>query len=190
MITNKLSKSIIITGASVTGKTTLCRRLLVHFLAQPMPVHMTRLVRNGEIENIDAIFISEEQFKDNFATKGMYLQETLESAYFAGSYYGCSKQWVESAKHGEFSCFVCPTVKMAQKIKNELGNKIFWIHLVTDQKTREERLIERNSNEKKEDIGARLERGNAIVDITGHDLIIDTSNLKAWEIFFRALVSI
>lgn len=189
MITNKLSRSVVITGATVTGKTTLCRRLLVHFLVQPIPVHMTRLIRRGEVENIDAVFISEEQFKDNFAM-GMYLQETLESAYFAGSYYGCSKKWIESTKLGDFTCFVCPTVKMAQKIKNEFGSKIFWVHLVSDHNTREERLITRNSSGKKEDIKTRLGKENTIVDITGHDLKIDTSNLKAWEIFFRVLVSI
>jgi guanylate kinase len=189
MITNKLSKSIVITGASVTGKTTLCRRLQVHFLVEPLPVHMTRVQRNGEIENIDAVFISEGQFKNNFV-KGLYLQDTLESSYFAGAYYGCPKLWVENTQRGEFSCFVCPTIKMAQKLKNELGNKIFWIHLVTDPRTREERLLQRASSEKQEDITLRLQRGNAVVDITGHDLQIDTSNLKAWEIFFKVLVSI
>jgi guanylate kinase len=189
MITNKLSKAVVITGASVTGKTTLCRRLLVHFLVEPLPVHMTRAQRGGEIENVDAVFISEEQFKNNF-TKGLYLQETLESSYFAGAYYGCPRQWVENTHLGEFSCFVCPTVKMAQRLKKELANKIFWIHLVTDPKTREERLLQRVSTEKQEDTTLRLQRGNAVVDITGHDLQIDTSNLKPWEIFFRALVSI
>lgn len=188
MITDKISKSIIITGASVTGKTTLCRRLLVHFLVQPIPVHMTRALRNGEIENIDAVFISEEQFKNNFY-KGMYLQNTLESSYFAGSYYGCPRQWIENTKKGKFSCFVCPTVKMAQHLKSELGDKIFWIHLFADSQTREERLQQRSLNANQEDIRVRLEKGNAVVDITGHDLQIDTSNLKAWEIFFRALVS-
>ena len=189
MINNKLSKSIIITGASVTGKTTLCRRLLVHFLVEPLPVHMTRGQRDGEIKNVDAIFISEEQFKNNF-TKGLYLQDTIVSAYFAGSYYGCPKQWVENTNRRDFSCFVCPTVKMAQKLKKELNDKIFWIHLVTDPKTREERLLQRATGEKQEDSTLRLQRGNVVVDITGHDLQIDTSNLKPWEIFFRALVSI
>jgi guanylate kinase len=189
MITNKLSKSVVITGASVTGKTTLCRRLLVHFLVEPLPVHMTRLQRNGEIENVDAVFISEEQFKNNFV-KGLYLQDTIESSYFAGAYYGCPTQWIENTLQGEFSCFVCPTVKMAQKLKNRLGNKIFWIHLITDSKTREERLSQRGSDEKQEGNSLRLQKGNETVDITGHDLKIDTSNLKAWEIFFRALVSI
>jgi len=45
MIANKLTKSVVITGGSGTGKTTLCRRLLTHFLLEPIPVHMTRKIR-------------------------------------------------------------------------------------------------------------------------------------------------
>ena len=90
MIKEHLDRSIIITGASVTGKTTLFRRLTVHFRLNTMSVHTTRAPRDGEIEDVDGVFLSEEEFKDRF-NNGDYLQESLESAFFSGAYYGCSK---------------------------------------------------------------------------------------------------
>lgn len=185
----KLTRSIVITGASVSGKTTLCRRLMVHFNLYPLPVHMTRQQRNGEIEDVDAIFITEEEFKVRFL-KGEYLQKSLKSSYFSGAYYGCPKKWISHTEKEDYHCFVCPTVKMAKELKELLGQRIFWIHLNTNEEVRLERLMKRNPDMKKEDFDARIERGNAVVDTTGHDLIIDTSYLNAWEIFFHALVKL
>lgn len=182
----KLTKSIIITGASVSGKTTLCRRLMVNFGLQPLPVHMTRKPRNGEIENVDAIFITKGEFENRFL-HGEYLQESLKSAYFSGAYYGCPKEWINRTINGSNHCFVCPTVTMAKKIKETLGQNIFWIHLVTNKEVRQQRLMRRNPDMKKEDFDSRIERGDVPVDATGNDLIIDTSYLNAWEIFFQAL---
>ncbi len=181
-----LSKSIIITGASVTGKTTLCRRLMVHFGLEPLPVHMTRELRGGEIENFDGVFIKEDEFKDRFS-KGDYLQDTLESVYFSGAYYGCPREWIKNTKEGKYHCFVCPTVMMAKEIKEILGNNIFWVHLTTNKEVRLERLMRRNPNMEKDNFEARIKRGDAPVDISGNDLVIDTSYLNAWEIFFNAL---
>jgi len=185
----ELNKSIIITGASVSGKTTLCRRLIVHFGLQPIPVHMTREPRNGEIENVDAVFISEDKFKNNFL-RGDYLQKSLESAYFSGAYYGCPKKWINYTLDNDYRCFVCPTVKMAKEIKESLKENIFWIHLITNKEVRLERLMKRSPNMKKEDFDARIEKGDAPVDTNGNDLIIDTSYLNAWEIFFNALAKL
>lgn len=181
-----LGKSIIITGASVTGKTTLSRRLIVHFGLQPLPAHMTRKSRDGEIENVDAVFITEEEFKVRFL-RGDYLQDSLESTYFSGTYYGCPREWVNRSINDENHCFVCPTVKTAKKIKELLKQNIFWIHLITNKNIRQQRLLQRNPDINKQDFDTRIERGNAPIDITGHDLIIDTSYLNAWEIFFHAL---
>lgn len=182
IIKKQLNRSIIITGASVTGKTTLCRRLIVHFKIDPIPVHTTRKLRDGEIENVDGIFISEQEYKARF-DRGKYLQESLESAYFSGAYYGCPKEWINSTKRGNYTCFVCPTVKMAKEIKKTLGPKIFWIHLITDNNIRQQRLMHRNPNMQNEDFDTRIKRDDVAVDIVGNDLVIDTSYLNAWEIF-------
>ena len=189
MIANKLTKSVVITGGSGTGKTTLCRRLLTHFLLEPIPVHMTRKIRLGEIENIDAVFLTEEEFKSNF-TSGKYLQETLESTYFSSSYYGCPKEWLDLTLKGQFTCFVSPTVNVAKKLKGEFGDKIFWIHLIANKETLLQRMNWRETNVSRNDFEQRVERAITSVNVDDSDLIIDTSKLNAWEIFFKALVKI
>lgn len=183
----QLTRSVIITGASTTGKTTLFRRLVVQYGLEPVPVHTTRDARDGEVRNVDATFVSEEEFRQNFLN-GEYLQESIESAYFGGAYYGCPQKWTSLTVSGDYNCFPCPTVKIAKSIKEQLGEKVFWIHLIADKDVRHQRLLKRGSSLKKEDFDIRIERGDMPVDITGHDLLIDTSYLNAWEIFFRAVI--
>lgn len=183
----QLTRSVIITGASTTGKTTLFRRIIIQYGLDPIPVHTTRNARDGEVKNIDSTFISEDEFKRHFL-KGEYLQESIESTYFGGAYYGCPKSWINLTISGDYNCFPCPTVKMAKSIKEQLREKIFWIHLIADKDVRHQRLLKRDPGLKKEDFDTRIERGDTSVDITGHDLLIDTSYLNAWEIFFMAVI--
>jgi guanylate kinase len=182
----KLSNSVLITGASVTGKTTLYRCLVVHFGLLPTPVHMTRAPRDGEIWSLDGVFMSEEEFKKRFHG-GDYMQESLESAYYGGAYYGCPKEWIDSTLRGDYNCFVCPTVKMAKKIKEALGPNIIWIHLVANKSVRRARLLNREPDLDKKKFTLRIEQGDTPVDIAGYDLLINTSYLKAGDIFLRAL---
>lgn len=181
-----LSRSILITGASVTGKTTLFRCLVAYFNLIPMPVHTTRTLRGDEVLNVDAVFISVEEFKERFL-KGTYIQDSLESMYFSGAYYGCPKEWIHSTEQGLTNCFVCPTVVTARKIKEILKDKIFWVHMTANNIIRQERLLRRNPEMTKEDFEARIKRGDVQVDITGNDLVIDTSYLSANDIFLKAM---
>lgn len=189
MLTNKLRKTIVITGATATGKTTLCRRLLTHFLVDPKPVHTTRSLRVGEIENVDAVFLTEEEFKSRFE-QGLYIQDSLDSMYFSGAYYGCPSDWIKSTDSGDYTCLVSPTVLVARKLKERLGKKVLWIHLSADKDTLIQRLRERSPLMEIADVEARMNRAVAKVDITGSDILIDTSRLKAWEIFFQVMVKI
>jgi guanylate kinase len=150
---------------------------------------MTRKIRFGEIENIDSVFLTEEEFKSNFSS-GKYIQETLESTYFSSSYYGCPKQWLDVTSQGQFSCFVSPTVMVAKKLKEELGDKVFWIHLIANKETLLQRMNGRQTKVDDKDFEQRIDRAIASVNVDGNDLVIDTSNLNAWEIFFQALVKI
>jgi ribose 1,5-bisphosphokinase PhnN len=79
---------------------------------------------------------------------------------------------------------------VAQKLKDTLGNKIIWIHLIADENILVQRLKKRNLEINDEDLTKRIERATAKVNINGSDFTIDTSNLNAWEIFFQALVKI
>lgn len=183
---SKMKKSVIITGPSVSGKTTLFRCLVAFFDLKPSPTHTTRNVRDGEIDGADNIFLSVEEFKDNFL-KSCYIQNSMESSYFGGAYYGCPRSWISEIKKGDINCFVSPTVKIAKKLKEVLGDRIIWIHMTANKQIREERLSRRNPEMSKSELDLRIDKGGLPVDIDGHDLLIDSSYLSAKDIFLKAI---
>ncbi len=184
-----LQKSIILTGPSASGKTTLHCCLTIYFGLIPSPVHTTRALRAGEVQGVDVYHLSEEDYFDNFE-KELYLEDSPESAFFGGAYYGTPQKWVSETESRSFNCFVCPTVKVARLTKEKLGDKIFWIHLTASEHIRQQRIFKRNPEMEKENVSVRLNRGSQKVDITGHDYCIDTSYLGAYSIFERAVKNI
>lgn len=185
----KLNKSIILTGPSASGKTTLHCCLTLYFRLIPIPVHTTRQLRSGEVSGVDIINLSEIDYIENFKN-GLYLEESPESAFFGGAYYGTPAKWISETKLGNFNCFVCPTVKVARQVKEKLSDSVFWIHLTASEYVRHKRISKRNPEMEKEKISMRLSRGNQRVDIVGHDYCIDTSYLGAYPIFARAIKNI
>lgn len=183
----QLERSVIITGASASGKTTLHCCLSVYFGLVPVPIHTTRKLRGGEVLDIDVVSVSEDEYTTRF-NKGEYLEESPESAYFSGAFYGSPREWISATCRREYNCFVCPTVGVAKRAKEELGEAIVWIHMEASPAVRKERLMRRDPAIKQEDFHTRLKRGGSVVDISGHDLRIDTSYLTAHEIFSRAML--
>jgi guanylate kinase len=186
---NKLQKSIILTGPSASGKTTLHCCLTLHFGLIPRPVHTTRSLRSGEVQGVDIHQLSEKAYFDNFE-KGLYVEESPEASFFGGAYYGTPVKWISETESGKFNCFVCPTVKVARLVKNKLKGNIFWIHLTASEHICRQRILKRNPEMEKENVLVRLKRGSQKIDITGHDYCIDTSHLGAWQIFERVIRSI
>lgn len=185
----ELQKTVILTGPSASGKTTLHCCLTLHFKLLPIPVHTTRDLRPNEVQGIDIHHLSEGAYFENFK-KELYLEESAESAFFGGAYYGTPVRWISETELGHFNSFVCPTVKVARLVKEKLGDKIFWIHLTASEHVRQQRIFKRNPEMEKGNVSVRLNRGNQKVDITGHDYCIDTSYLGAYSIFERAVNNI
>lgn len=181
-----LQKSVILTGPSASGKTTLHCCLTLHFKLTPIPVHTTRELRTGEVQGVDIYHLSKDDYLKNFENK-LYLEDSPEAAFFGGAYYGTPAKWIGETEQGHFNCFVCPTVKVARLAKERLGDAIFWIHLTASEEVRQQRISKRNPEMLKENVSARLNRGSQKVDITGHDYCIDTSYLGAYAIFERAV---
>jgi guanylate kinase len=182
----ELQKSIILTGPSASGKTTLHCCFTLHFRLIPSPVHTTRDLRSGEVQGVDVYHLSEDAYFDNFE-KDVYMEESPESAFFGGAYYGTPVKWIYETESGHFNCFVCPTVKVARLIKEKLGDKIFWIHLTASEYVRQQRISKRNPEMEQKNVSVRLNRGSQKIDLTGHDYCIDTSYLGAYSIFERAV---
>lgn len=184
-----LRKSVILTGPSASGKTTLHCCLTLHFGLIPSPVHTTRDLRAGEVQGVDIYHLSEDEYFNNF-DKGLYLEQSPESTFFGGAYYGTPQKWISETESDNFNCFVCPTVKVARLTKEKLGNKMFWIHLTASEQIRQQRITKRNPEMEKGNLSARINRGNQKIDISGHDYCIDTSYLGAYSIFERAVKNI
>lgn len=79
---------ITITGPSLSGKTTLVRRLQETGNFMELVSHTTRQMRSGEVNGVDYHFLSEGEFANTFF---------VESVSFAGYRYGLAESVVFSA---------------------------------------------------------------------------------------------
>ncbi len=168
--------SFIITGASASGKSTLIDEALdagYHYL----PTHMTRDMRENERDGIDGVFISRDQFEQNFSD-GQYLEPSLEYAELRSisAYYGTPLSWVEALKEPE-SCASPVAIKMAKKIL-EMAD-VEWFHLVCSDFDRFNRLRKRGYSDA--EVYARMTSGESII-APNEATIVDSSSLSPKEI--------
>jgi len=184
-----LNTSIILTGASAAGKTTLHCCLTVKYSLIPSPIHTTRDIRKGELPGIDAFFVDELQYLENLLA-GCYVEESPEDGYFGGAYYGCPKDWIKQTLLEDCNCYVCPTVRIARILKQRLGRRVVWIHLIASERVRLHRLRKRNPEMPIEQIDQRILAGRRRLDLRLCDATIDTSFLKPRDILLRANFSI
>lgn len=176
------SLSIVITGASACGKTTLYHHLLDLTNLIASPPHMTRAPREGEKPGIDAIFVTEEQFKLNFSN-GKYIEDSLDFAKFNNNYYGSPVDWIYRVLKGDQLCFVSPSTGIARHVKTQVKDKILWVHLTATDEVRRKRIKEREPNITDEELHRRLTGGDSQETPEDCDLMIDTSTLTAEQIY-------
>lgn len=87
---NKLGSLVIISGASGTGKSTICKAIIASDSSIEFSVSCTtRLPRTGEIEGKDYFFINTNKFNELIKAN-----EFIEYANVHGSYYGTLKSEV------------------------------------------------------------------------------------------------
>lgn len=166
-------RSLILTGAPATGKTTLYREMLGHNF-EASPPHMTREKREDETEGIDAIFIPRPDFQKNLS-KGLYFEKTEDDALYSANneYYGCPENWINEIVEEERRLAVIPTSLFAATClakRLALSSKerpLDWVHLYVSQEERIRRIRQRG-NVSEAEIAARMKRG-------------DTHNLPAEE---------
>ena len=168
--------SFIVTGASASGKTTLINEARKGYTY--LPTHMTRKPRKGEQNGTDAIFITEEQFINNFR-EGDYLEPSLDFALLRnlGIYYGTPVSWIENLSKEGF-CASPVSIQMADEIAKRCD--VCWVHLVCSDEDRLKRLLLRGISE--EEAHARMRSGDSIFIPENADLIINTSEHSPEEI--------
>lgn len=102
-----METSFIVTGASASGKSTLIN-YAVNQGYNYLPTHMTRHPREEEQNGKDAIFLTIEEFKNNFQNE-IYLEESLDFALLKslGIYYGTPKEWLYFLKYRKLLRHTC-----------------------------------------------------------------------------------
>ncbi len=80
-------------GASATGKTEVARSLRKLFSIQRAVTNTTRSPRVGETNHVDYHFMSKEEFLVEESNNNL-----VESTFYNGNYYGCSKSEVRDDK--------------------------------------------------------------------------------------------
>ena len=168
--------SFIVTGASASGKSTLIRESIeagYHYL----PTHMTRGMRADEVDGVDGIFLTREQFESNFRD-GHYLEPSLDYAELKsiGAYYGTPAPWTETLNNPD-NCASPVALKMAKKILEAVD--VRWIHLVCDDSDRYNRLQRRGYSDT--EIHARMTSGESVV-VPSEAIVVSSSDLKPKQI--------
>lgn len=172
--------SFIVTGASASGKTTLMKE------AQDvgyryLPTHTTRQKRPNEQDGIDGIFLSRDDFEDNFSG-GAYLEPSLDYAELKslGIYYGTPTSWINELREPN-NCATPVAIKMA-RIVLTLTNTT-WIHLVCNDSDRYRRLVNRGYTDK--EIEARMTSGESVNSPPREAITFNTSEIRPDEIIRR-----
>ena len=177
-------KSVFITGSSGVGKTTTFYRLLGYGF-QPSPITISRQIRDGEREGVDAFYLNEKKFKENFM-KNFFLESSLDQTFYAGVYYGCPRLWLGQLASADNPIIaIVPNVKILEDICNQLKIKnirsnLIWCNLHADVDVRRTRLKKRNYDQAV--LNQRLHSGVSHGVQTEADINIDTGKLNEQEV--------
>lgn len=166
-----MNKPFIITGASASGKSTLVNEAIDDGYIY-LPTHMTRKPRLNEINNKDAIFLTNEAFEENF-NNGLYIEESLSFAKLQALniYYGTPVKWLEYLKNNGY--FATPVSTTIASIIYEQLQDLTWVHLYCNDDDRFKRLMNRGYTD--EEINIRMSSGDSINIPESANLIINTS---------------
>lgn len=168
-------RSLMITGAPATGKSTLIREIARLESFTITPSHTTRSKRDGEIDGTDMVFLTVKEFLERFAL-GQYLEDSLDFAQYSGNYYGTPVKWIDGVKSGEKLAFISVSTTIGKLIKTATGSALLWAHLMASEEIRKRRLVDRGKISNQE-LTKRLKGGDSQGDIINADIQIDTSEL-------------
>ncbi len=161
-----MGSMIILVGASASGKTEIAKYLAANYGIKKAITHTSREKREGEIDGVDYFFVPEAIF---IQMKSRYC--FVETTYYNGHYYGCSKDQVADDK-----CVVVDPngLKSFKALKNK---RVISFLLRADEDTRRERM--KGRGDKEEDIVKRIENDKeafALSNVPEADFIIDTDS--------------
>jgi len=148
----KSGKLLVVSGPSGVGKSTITNRLRADERFWISVSVTTRLMRTGEVDGIDYIFVGEDKFnqmiKDN---------DFLEWADFAGSKYGTPKKAVEEALQDGKNVILEIELNGARQVRKNSKNAILIFIEPPSWEELTARLINRGT-ESEQSTQARLDR--------------------------------
>ncbi|GAB6989485.1 guanylate kinase [Paenibacillus pini] len=103
-----MNKLILVSGASGSGKTSLLRS----FMDNELISFTTRLPRKGEMNGVDYLFITREEFNDLKDNDGL-----MESTEYGGHHYGLTRKEFEDKINIGNAFFICDYNGMSQMKK-------------------------------------------------------------------------
>ena len=137
--------ALIISGPSGAGKGTLVKMLIEEFPNIQFSIsYTTRKPREGEIDGIDYVFISKEEFK-KLIEKDMF----AEWANVHGNYYGTPRKEIEEKLNKGFDVVFDIDVQGAKNLKQNLRQGVFVFILPPSIEELKRRLIKRGSDDPK-----------------------------------------
>jgi guanylate kinase len=153
---------IVVSGPSGAGKDTLIRAALEAIPELALIASATtRNPREGEVEGIDHVFLSREEFE-------RWIEENrlLEWAEYSGNLYGTPKQSVEELLEGGRSVILRIELQGARKIKERRPDAVMvFVRAPSLEETR--RRLERRATETSESVESRM--ATAIREVAARD---------------------
>ena len=151
---------ITVSGASGTGKGTVCKRLLEAMPALEYSISATtRAPREGEVDGREYFFFSKEEFIAKIERN-----EFLEHADVYGNYYGTLKSYVESRRDAGRDVLLEIDTQGALNVKKECPDGVFIFLLPPSMEELKQRIMGRGT-ESVESLQKRLSAAPAEIDI-------------------------
>ncbi|HNX91403.1 MAG TPA: guanylate kinase [Candidatus Omnitrophota bacterium] len=164
---------LIVSSPSGGGKTTIINRVIHDVPGLKRSVSLTtRAKREGEKENEDYVFVSEEEFKSSIER-----HEFLEWEKNFGYYYGTSIKQVQEITEQGNDIVLSIDVKGAKKVKKQFPDSISIFIMPPSKEKLEERLKNRQT-EQEEQIAVRIsESEREIAAAAEYDYMIVNEDL-------------
>lgn len=151
---------ITVSGASGTGKGTVCKRLLEAMPTLEYSISATtRAPRAGEVDGREYFFFSREEFIEKLKRN-----EFLEHADVYGNYYGTLKSYVDSRRDAGCDVLLEIDTQGALKVKNACPDGIFIFLLPPSLEELKQRIMGRGT-ESPESLKKRLSAAPAEIDM-------------------------
>ena len=145
----------VVSAASGSGKTTICRKLLERVEDLELSVsYTTRLRKRGEADGVDYYFITPEVFDKMINSKVF-----LEHAFVHGNRYGTSRETVESVVSRGKDALLEIDVQGGRMVKEAVPGAVIVAIFPPDREALERRLAGRG-RETREEMDERMKAGD------------------------------